>query len=274
MKSKRFFILIFLLFIIILIITYINEINSIDSMHISNEISVKNNLLSTRGDPITINEYANRTDSIFNLLITYNYTTKLTNIGQAGVPLPPSWTPYLLIGNIYNLKEKRDWITDSGFEYPNNWSLYTFHNKTGDSWYIGFNGTGLDDSSCIYMKMDSETVSGETSYNKLDSIYVSQNLTNINRDDISEAYLSFDYKVNAYSWDLSSLGFNIFVAVNSTRPQNPNKTYSYWTTDWSGNPLVSNDDIAIWSTGDTLTDILSLEEQTEIGNYLDNGGKV
>jgi len=38
--------------------------------------------------------------------------------------------------------------------------------------------------------------------------------------------------------------------------------------------LDSNDDIAIWSTGDTLTDILSLEERTEIGNYLDNGGKV
>ncbi|MHA1270340.1 MAG: hypothetical protein ACTSPY_11175 [Candidatus Helarchaeota archaeon] len=272
--NKIFLIILFLTFLGVMILIPINfnmkQINTFQNN--SNFINSNDNLISY-GIPIDFFEYANRTDIISNLIMTYNNITKQTSSDKATIPLPPSWESYLLEGNIFNLQEKRNWVNDSGFESSGNWSLNKYHNVAGDSWIIGLNGTGSDSSNCVYMKMDSYTDGSSTSYHRLDTMYVSQNISNIDRGDISEVYLSFDYKVNAYSWDLSALGFNIFVAVNESRPENPNKTYSYWTTEWSGNPLDATDDICIWSCGDKVSDVLTAAERTAIGNYLDSGGK-
>jgi hypothetical protein len=234
----------------------------------------KDDSLSTQGSPITIFEYANRTDLNYNLLMSFINETRLTDIDKATISLPPTWNPYNLEGQIINLQEKRNWVNDSKFETSNNWNGFTFHNNTNDNWEINMNGLGPDDSNSLYFKMDSYTDGDDsTSYQKLDALYFSQNISNINRGEVTEAYLSFDYKVNAYSWDLSSLGYNIFVTINTSR--NLQKEYAYWSTSNQGDPNNLGDyDVVIWSVGDLVTDILSSQEQTLISNYLSSGGKV
>ncbi|MHA1229723.1 MAG: hypothetical protein ACTSRP_15520 [Candidatus Helarchaeota archaeon] len=274
MKMSKYVIHILFLFILSLVLAnysfYDQNINYISNNN--NNIENKETF-SAYGDPIAINEYANRTELNSPLLLKYNYSSNNYKTAKASIPLPASWIPSKLECNILNLQDKRNWIQDPKFESTGNWTFHKFHNTSGDNWIVGLDGTGPDGSNCIYIKMDSATISDSTAYSKFDAIYVSQIIKNIIRGNITEAYLSFDYKVNAYSWDLSSLGYNIFVAVNTSRPDQINKTYSYWTNDWGTAPLGIDDDICIWSCGDDVSDVLTSSDRTVIGNYLDAGGK-
>ncbi|MBD3229880.1 MAG: hypothetical protein GF329_16985, partial [Candidatus Lokiarchaeota archaeon] len=277
MKLSRKIIIITFISIILLMLVYsIYPLNSL--LNNKNQLIKNNDLLSNYGTPIPFFEYANRTNNFYYLNLLYDNYTTLTTRDAASISLPPNWDPYKLEGEIFNLQETRNWVNDSGFESSGNWTARTFHNYSLDSWEINQNSIGINGSNAAYFKLDSYTDGDDsTYYSRFDNLYYTQNIINNNRGNISEVNLNFDYKVNAFSWDLSSLGYSFFIAVNTSAPPNLNKSYRYWSTSYHGVPnstLMQNYDLVIWSCGDKMDTIDLNTERPELETYMDNGGSV
>ncbi len=100
------------------------------------------------GDPMTVSEYGERTDTFDGLSMAYDSGTQTTTTSNQSVPLGDNWEGYQVDAQVTDIQENRTWLNNYGFATETTWDYnvnYTEGDWTGNNRVQLFASGGTDE---------------------------------------------------------------------------------------------------------------------------------